>query len=103
MKNDYSDDGDAKGERGTGRLAEQGIPAAVDRLGGRVQQVFSQTLFDRSLFKHACVSSTYPMVVPMSVRWSLGPLVDHTFEFPLPLKISVQQSSLMIPLPPNPF
>ena len=45
MKNDYSDDGDAKGERGTGRLAEQGIPAAVDRLGGRVQQVLSQPLY----------------------------------------------------------
>ena len=39
-------------------------------------------------FRHASVSSTYPC---QSVRWS----VRHTFEFPLPLNISVQQSSLM--------
>ena len=39
-------------------------------------------------FRCASISSTYPS---KSVR----PLVGNTFEFPLPLNISVQQSSLM--------
>ena len=42
------------------------------------------------VFRHASVSSTFPC---QSVRKSVG----DTFEFPLPLNISVQQSSLMTP------
>ena len=36
-------------------------------------------------------ASLAPTHVCLLVRWSVG----HTFEFPLPLNISVQQSSLM--------
>ena len=36
----------------------------------------------------------------MSVRPLVGWLVRHTFEFPLPMNIFVQQLSLMTPLPP---
>ena len=70
MKNDYSDadDDDVKGERGTGRLAEQGIPAAVDRLGGRVQQVLSQPLY---CFIDTQVSLAPTHASPL-VPWSVG-------------------------------
>ena len=44
------------------------------------------------LFRHASVSSTY---------LDVSPSVHHTFQFPLPLNISVQQSSLMTPTPQN--
>merc|ERR1711971_223224 len=44
------------------------------------------------IFRHARVSSTYPC---MSVRPSVRPSVRDTFGFPLPLNVSVQQSSLM--------
>ena len=76
MKNDYSDadDDDVKGERGTGRLAEQGIPAAVDRLGGRVQQVLSQPLYcltALSPFLDTHVSLAPTHVSPL-VPWSVG-------------------------------
>ena len=46
----------------------------------------------------------YPAMSFLDTQVSLAPthvspLAGHTFEFPLPMNISVQQSSLMTPLP----
>ena len=55
-----------------------------------------------TFFRHAHVSNTYPCQSGRpSVRWSTGSSVGHTFKFPLPLNISVQQSSLMTPTKKN--
>ena len=48
----------------------------------------------------------YPAMSFLDTQVSLAPthvspLAGHTFEFPLPMNISVQQSSLMTPLPPK--
>ena len=56
-------------------------------LGTRVGLISGSRLLIQP-YKHASVSKTYPYV---------SSLVRHTFEFPLPLNISVQQSSLMTP------
>ena len=57
-------------------------------LGTRVGLISGSRLLIQP-YKHASVSKTYPYV---------SSLVRHTFEFPLPLNISVQQPSLMAPL-----